>query len=607
MSTSGVKSAAELLRRHGDIVEPGRFELLGRTWDVLPGVYAPNLTHSAALYAEWVPYPLGGRFCDLGCGTGYIAVTAAQRGCARVTASDVSPEAAENTRLNVARHDVADRVEVRCGDMFEPFAEEDRYDVIFWNSNFVEAPSRPDTQSPLERAFFDPGYAAHEACLRAAHEHLAPNGRLLLGFSDLGDSERLADLAKRYGWTWQPARSVTVDAPEGTIQYQLIDLAPARSSRPRRAGAPAAAPALLVAPSPPPPAPESPREERKAAVQRPSAPVVDLVALLELADFFVPLTLRAVAALGVADAMADAARSVEDLAATTSTHAPSLYRALRALASKGVVREVRPGTFALAPMGELLRSDHPLSVRTACAMLPGDIMAWSQVEHSLRTGDSAFPLVHGRSYWDYLSEHPEEAERFDRSMESFTRLASPTVLGRYDWASAQTVVDVGGGNGTFLGELLVRHRHLRGVVFDQPHVVAGAHDVLEDAGVADRCHIEAGNFFQEVPEGHDIYVLKLILHDWEDDRARDILRAVRRAMRPGSRLLVIDALIPDGDGPDPGKLVDLQMLVLFGGRERTRANFDQLLASVGLRLARVVPTKPLSIIEAVPRTESRIP
>jgi release factor glutamine methyltransferase len=230
MSSPAIAAVTSLMRRHAEVTERTEFRLLGQTWDLLPGVYAPTLTHSAALYAEWVPYPLDGSFCELGCGTGYIAVTAAQRGCARVTASDVSSDAVANTRLNAERHGVADRVEILCGDMFAPFADGDRYDIIFWNSNFVETPERAVSDSMLGRAFFDAGYAAHDAFLRHARDHLAPGGQLLLGFTDLGNEERLAQLARRHGWSWHVARGVSLDAPEGRIRYNLIALLPGRAT-----------------------------------------------------------------------------------------------------------------------------------------------------------------------------------------------------------------------------------------------------------------------------------------------------------------------------------------------------------------------------------------
>lgn len=216
-TTNDQKAALNLLARHRDILRPQTFRLLGQEWDLLPGVYAPHLSQSSALYAEWIPYPLHGSFCEVGSGTGYIAVTAAQRGCAEVTALDVSQAAADNTRLNAERQGVG--VRVLCGDMFEPLSSEDRFDVIYWNSNFVEGEATGD----LEQAFFDPGYAAHSAFFRDAAAHLHPGGRLLLGFTDLGNQELLNEVSAAHGWKPSLLRAAKCAAGEGFIEYQLLE------------------------------------------------------------------------------------------------------------------------------------------------------------------------------------------------------------------------------------------------------------------------------------------------------------------------------------------------------------------------------------------------
>ncbi len=188
-------------------------------WDLLPGVYAPQLAQSSALYAEWLPYPLHGSFCEVGSGTGYVSVLAALRGCASVTALDVSEAAAENTRLNAERHGAGSVVRVACGDMFGPLTSEDRFDVIYWNSNFVEG----EPADALERAFFDSGYAAHAAFFRGAAAHLEPGGRLLLGFTDLGDEQRVHALAAEHGWRPALLRAAKCAAEEGQIEYRLLE------------------------------------------------------------------------------------------------------------------------------------------------------------------------------------------------------------------------------------------------------------------------------------------------------------------------------------------------------------------------------------------------
>ncbi|WBB73860.1 methyltransferase domain-containing protein [Micromonospora sp. WMMD1128] len=213
-----------LRNRHQDIVEPRTFELLGQEWDLLPGVYAPHLTPSAALYAEWLAYPTGGSFCEMGCGTGYLSVIAAQRGCAAVTALDISAAAVENTRRNAERHGVADRVTARCGDMFQPLTGDERFDLIFWNSNFVGASPGESPDDLLDRAFFDPGYVAHAAFLGTVGRHLAPGGRVMLGFTDLGDSAMLGRIAAEHGWRPVTRRCAVGEYPDGELRYELIEL-----------------------------------------------------------------------------------------------------------------------------------------------------------------------------------------------------------------------------------------------------------------------------------------------------------------------------------------------------------------------------------------------
>ncbi|MEV4897119.1 methyltransferase [Nonomuraea sp. NPDC055795] len=213
------EAAAKLITRHREITTSRTFELLGLEWDLLPGVYAPHLSQSSALYAEWLPYPLHGSFCEVGSGTGYVSVLAALRGCASVTALDLSAAAVDNTRLNAVRHGVDDVVRTAQGDLFEPLTSEDRFDLLYWNSNFVEG----EPADALERAFFDPGYATHAAYFRDAAAHLEPGGRLLLGFTDLGDENRVRALAAEYGWLAATLRAAKCAAEKGHIEYRLLE------------------------------------------------------------------------------------------------------------------------------------------------------------------------------------------------------------------------------------------------------------------------------------------------------------------------------------------------------------------------------------------------
>jgi hypothetical protein len=316
-----------------------------------------------------------------------------------------------------------------------------------------------------------------------------------------------------------------------------------------------------------------------------------------LADYVVPLALRAVCELRVADHLAAGPRPVEELAAATGAHAPSLRRALRALACKGIFTEVSPGRFGLTPMAQLLRGDHPLSVRDAYPLLPADLAAWSRVDHTLRTGQAAFPHAHGVAYYDHLATDPDASARFDRSVHAQNRLVLRTLLSAYDWAGCGTIVDVAAGNGAFLAGLLARFRSLRGVVFDLPHVVAGAPAVLESAGVAERCVIVPGNVFDTVPAGGDTYLLKTILHDWDDERAGAILRGIAGVMPSRGKLIVLEALLPDGDQFHIGKLLDLHSLVTVAGPDRGLAELESLFTAADLALSRVVHTPSLAIME----------
>jgi hypothetical protein len=337
-----------------------------------------------------------------------------------------------------------------------------------------------------------------------------------------------------------------------------------------------------------------------ATRSRPRLDLGSFIRLTELADYFVPFTIRAVAELGIADQLIAGPRTVEELAGATGTHAPSLRRALRALACKGVFTEVEDGRFALTPVAELLRSDHPLSLRDAYHLMPSDVAAWAQLDHSLRTGEPAFDHVHGMSLWDWLAEHPADGERFDRGMQAMTRLELRGMGSAYDWGSLSLLADVGGGNGALLGGLLSQHAGLEGLLFDLPHVVAAASTVLARAGVADRCQVVAGSFFDIIPEGADAYLLKRILYGWDDDGAARVLRSVRAAMAPGSRMLVIEPVVDAGDPSGFGALLDVVMLAVDGGRARSTSELGALFAAAGLELTRVVKTMMFPIVEARP-------
>ncbi|HTB49613.1 MAG TPA: methyltransferase [Solirubrobacteraceae bacterium] len=323
-----------------------------------------------------------------------------------------------------------------------------------------------------------------------------------------------------------------------------------------------------------------------------------LETLRELADLVIPFALRAACDMGIADHLIAGPLHVEKLAGKVGADPSSLWRLLRALASRGIFAEDQHGIFALSPVAELLCGDHPLSLRDGLALIGPDLAAWAYVDYSIRTGQSAFDYIHGQSYYDKLARDEDFRELFDRSVETQNRIMLRPLLAAYDWSGCGTIVDLAGGTGVFLAGLLARYPQLRGVLFDLPHVVSRAPPVLEAAGVTERCAIEPGNLFDAVPTGRDTYLLKTVLHDWPDARARRILDVVAEAMRTDSRVIVIEALLPSGDAFHIGKLLDMNSLVLAAGPDRDESHLLALLSSAGLEHRRVVRTATLAILEA---------
>ena len=309
------------------------------------------------------------------------------------------------------------------------------------------------------------------------------------------------------------------------------------------------------------------------------------------------------AELGLADLIAQGFQPVDALAAATGTHAPSLYRLLRALAGDGVFAEREDGRFELTPLAALLRSDTPGSMRAMVLAEGRDFYPlWGELLHCVQTGETVFERVYGMSNWEYRVRHPEVNARFNAYMADMTRQKATEVLAHYRFPESGVVVDVGGGDGTFLVALLRRYPSLRGVLFDLPHVVERAAAGLAEAGVAGRCEVVAGDFFEAVPEGGDIYVLATVLHDWSDERAADIIRRCRQAMAPDATLLVIERVMPAGNLPSVAKLRDMHMLVSnAGGRERTEREWRTVLEAGGFRLRALTATGlTYYALEAVP-------
>ncbi|GHE89645.1 methyltransferase [Amycolatopsis deserti] len=311
--------------------------------------------------------------------------------------------------------------------------------------------------------------------------------------------------------------------------------------------------------------------------------------------------LSVAAELGVADLLRDGPRSTGELAATTRTHAPSLYRLLRALASLGIFHEDAGQRFGLTAMGEYLRRDHPLSVDPLARMLGSDYQwrVWGELSHSVRTGEVATVHALGTGMWDYFRQHPRDQEIFDAAMRTVSRGDHGGILEVHDFSRYRVVADVGGGSGALLADVLTTNPSVRGILLDQPQVTAGADALLRACGVADRVRVVPGDFFDSVPEGADAYLLAHILHDWPDDDAGRILRCVRAAMHPEARLLVVDAVLGPPNEDPAGKFLDLMMLVFAGGRERTEPEWRALLAGAGFECVAITRATPRRhVIEA---------
>jgi hypothetical protein len=311
---------------------------------------------------------------------------------------------------------------------------------------------------------------------------------------------------------------------------------------------------------------------------------------------------RAMAALGLADRLAAGPRTPGALADATGAHAPTLARFLRTLAALGLCATEADGRVRLTPRGEVLRADAPGSVRPYALAIhaPHVDRAWDDLPEAVRTGEPAFPRVHGLGLWDYLAARPEEQALFDAAMTGGADVRARALLEARDLSGIGTLVDVGGGQGRLLAAALTATSGLRGVLFDRPEVLPGAEAFLSTTGVEDRCALVGGDFFAALPPGGDAYVLAIVIHDWADDEATAILRACHRAMAPGAKVWLIEQVVEPGDAYDRVKLLDLLMLVLFGAQERTEAQYRALLEGAGFERVAVHPTAtPYSVVEAV--------
>jgi hypothetical protein len=324
-----------------------------------------------------------------------------------------------------------------------------------------------------------------------------------------------------------------------------------------------------------------------------------------ISGYWVSQLLFVAASLGIADLLAAHGPSTpEQLAKRTGAHAPALARVLRALASVGVFAEGEGGRFRLTPLAQTLRSDRPGSLRDFARMMVDDYnwAPWGRLLEGVKSGGTPFDEHFAMPVFAYLRQNPEKERVFSASMASISGTENEAVARAYPFGEIGRLVDVGGAHGHLLATILRRHRRVRGVLFDQPQVVAAARQTgfLAAPALRKRSDVQGGSFFDAVPQGADAYLMKYVLHDWDDGKCVKILANCRDAMAPRGRVLVVEHVIPPGNAADWGKLLDINMLVLTGGQERTRAQFRDLLARAGLRLKRVVPTaSPLSVIEAV--------
>lgn len=322
-----------------------------------------------------------------------------------------------------------------------------------------------------------------------------------------------------------------------------------------------------------------------------------------ITGYCISQSIYAAAKLEIADLLISGPQTAEQLATATNTNAESLYRLLRALASVGIFAENEQGEFSLTPLAEPLRSDHPES-KQACAIMNGEdqFRPWCEIIYSLQTGKPAYDKIWGKSVFEFLAEHPDKAKIFDRAMTGIHGRGNNSVLDTYDFSGIQILADVGGGNGLHLTGILQENSDLHGQLFDLPHVVERARPQIEQAGLKDRCDLVGGDFFTSIPPGPDAILMRHIIHDWNDDKSLTILKNCHAALPELGKLLILESVIQPGNAPFWGKFVDLIMLLVTGGKERTAEDFRSLFDRAGFEMTRVIPTSSdLSIVEGIKR------
>lgn len=328
--------------------------------------------------------------------------------------------------------------------------------------------------------------------------------------------------------------------------------------------------------------------------------------IMQLAGGYVPaMCLNIAAKLGIADMLKSGPLSATEIAARAGMNANAIHRILRLLASCGVFAETQPQIFALTPAAEMLRSDTPGSLRDMVSWIsdPFHFRVYADLPHSVKTGAAAIQRTFGKSAFEYLETDPELRDVFQAAMTNFSSGNLPPIVEAYDFSSIGTLVDVGGGRGYMLAAILRKYPAMKGILFDMPSCFEGGEGSLEVAGLDGRCRSERGDFFAEIPAGGDAYIMKHIIHDWNEEKAAVILRNCRKALagKPHGKVLVVDAVVPPGNEPNLAKLIDIEMMAMCESEERNAEQFNKLFAAAGLRLSRIVPTKShLSIIEGIP-------
>jgi SAM-dependent methyltransferase len=325
------------------------------------------------------------------------------------------------------------------------------------------------------------------------------------------------------------------------------------------------------------------------------------VMLQMITGYWVSQAIGVVARLGVPDQLANGPRSTDDLALAVGAHPASLFRVMRLLASIGVFSQPDPGIFRLTPLGDTLRSDTLGSVRyfAIAETAYGHWQPWGKLLESVKTGTPMPRESLGIELWEWYGQNPEEAEFFSAAMGDLSALAARELVRVYDFTTARTIADIGGAHGVLLAAAMDANPNARGILIDLPHVIATAADAIAAAGITDRTECIAGDFFASVPDGADVHILKQVVHDWDDEHAAKILTNCHRALAPGGKLLLVEMIVPEDNRPSPAQPMDINMLVMLGGRERTDAEYQELLTRAGFRTERIIPThSPFSVIEA---------